>query len=363
MATLGPNDLKQYAVPSNWDAGRLTAIRLETGETYDQLLSDIADGLALANQAIQNDPLISGLVSVQTDAAVEQRVGVSNGFQPHTEYGQPDAGRGKTTGWMLPMNPFDRKLGWTWDFLRKARRAQIDADIASAIDDWKNLWQKTILTRLFKSTYDSVGTGKSVPVADGGTADSAYVPIHNPARASAFASTHTHLLNGAGVTQANLETAVKHLWEHGADGPFDLLASVADAASWSNTTNVTGYVKRADGAIRYGTQTDLANVASDYAAVIETIYGVVRVRYTGRVPTNYWSVYKSYGPFDQRNPLVVRQSPQYGTSAVLLPGEFAREYPLENALLFAEFGAGVRDRVGAALWYVNAGAYTTPTIS
>lgn len=363
---LGVNDLKQYALPANWDAAYLRALQLATGETYEQMVGDIAAALNMENAGLLADPLVGSLVSTTAEAAMEYRIGVSNGFEPHTEYQQPDPKRGATTGHMLPLMMYDRGLGWTWDFLRKARRAQLDSDIASAMQDLDNVWDKMVLTRLFKSTYDSVGSGKSMPVADAGVADSTYVPWNDPDRASAFATTHTHLLDTMTITQTNLETAVAHLWEHGADGPWELLIANADKASWSNTTNVTGWIKRKDILIEYGSQTTLAQVDQDFIGVIETsVYGTVRVRASARIPTGYWSVFKSYGQDDQRNPLIVRESPQFGLGAILLSGrQFPiKQFPLEGAILFFEFGVGINDRVGAVLCQVAGGAYSSPAIS
>ncbi len=365
MATLGPNDLKQFALPANWDASLLAKLALAQGYTYEQLINDVAAGLSLQNAALVADPLIAGLISVTEERTVEYRVGVSNGFQRHTEYGRGDAGRGKTTGHMLPMWSWDRKLGWTWDFLRAARRSQIDADIASAMEDLRDIWHKTILTRHFQSTYDAVGSGKSVPFCDGGTADDTYIPIAKPERGGSFLATHSHFLRHSAITQANLELAVAHLWEHGHDGPYELLVAQADLGTWTDVTVVTGWIKRADGAIRYGNQVDLANVPGDYLGVVETKYGACRLRATGRVPTAYYSVYKSYGSLDQRNPLRVCQSPRYQIGAVLLAGDHIREFPLENAILFIEFGPGVgEDRTAAVCVEIDSsGDYGTPTIS
>ncbi len=366
MATLGPNDLKQWALPAGWDAARLENLRLASGENYEQLINDIADGLAMANGSLMADPIISSLCTVSDEMTVEYRTGVSNGFEDHTEYSLPDAKRAHTTGHMLEPISKDRALGWTWDFLRKARRSQIDADIASAMQDLKDVFQKTVLTRVFKSTYTSVGSsGKSMPVADGGTADSTYVPPNYPERADAFTYTHTHLGRLNGITQANLETQVAHLWEHGFDAPYDLLVAQADLSSWSNTTNVTGWVKRADSLIKYGIQTDLATVDPSYIAVIETsTYGPVRVRATARVPTAYWAVYKSFGPGDSRNPIRLAPSPNFGLGAVLLAGDHIRQFPLEYAVLFLEMFVGIQDRVSIVLTENDtSGSYATPTIS
>lgn len=365
MTLLGPNDLKQFALPATWDAAYLRNVALKSGETYEQLINDIAAGIALANAAMLTDPLYAGLVSLTTDITSEYRSGSSSGFEDHSEYTKPDAKRGATAGHMLPMLPYDRGMGWTWDFLRNARRTQIDADIASAVDDLRNIWQKKILTRLFKSTYDTVGsTGKSVPLADGGTADSTYVPVARPDRGGTFLYTHTHIKYLSGITQANLVTAVATLWEHGYDGPYDMTIAQADIAAWSTVANVTGWIPRSVPEIQYGiSTTTAAGIDASYIGVINTIYGAVRVRATGRIPTAYWEVHKSFGNLDQRNPLIVRESPTYGTGAVLLAGDHIRQFPLEYAVMFLEFGVGINNRIGAVVVKNDAGSYTDPTIA
>lgn len=367
MTVLGINDLKQKAIPATWDAGELERLRLADGTTYAELVNDIAGGLALVNAELMAIPLVSGLISVTTDLVVEYPVGVSNGYEDHTEYGEPDQKRGKVTGHMLPLRKYDRGLGWTYDMLEDARRSQLDADIASLIADTRNLWVQKILTRLFKSTYDSVGSsGKSCPIADGGTADSAYVPVNYPERADAFDSSHTHLQRLSGITQANLETAVGHIWEHGHDGPYELLVAQADLGDWQNTSNVTGYVGRAWDQVNYGSGNDTASVISpDVHGVVTTKYGVCLLRSNARIPTKYWAVFKSYGAQDQRNPLRVRYDARYGIGGVILAGDHIRRYPLENCISVMRFGVGVgEDRCAAVIVYNHtSGSYTSPTIS
>jgi len=48
---------------------------------------------------------------------------------------------------------------------------------------------------------------------------------------------------------------------------------------------------------------------------------------------------------------------------VLLKGDHIREFPLEEAIVFQEFGVGVQDRVGAVIAENTAGAWGDPTIS
>ena len=105
-----------------------------------------------------------------------------------------------------------------------------------------------------------------------------------------------------------------------------------------------------------------ANVAGDYIAVVETsVYGRCACVHR-RIPTGFWSVFKSTA-LSMRNPLVLRENPTYGVGAILLAGDHIRQFPFENAILYAELGFAVADRVGAAICQVAGGAYTSPTIS
>jgi len=368
---LGRSDLKNVSLPSAWDSAELQRLQLRDGTTFAELLRDIDDALSLVNVNLRGGYLAS-LFSLTTDPALEYRYGTSNGFDEHTEYGQPDAKRGQTSGHMLPFVLKDRKMGWTWRFLKEARRAQIDADIASMVQDAKDVWEKAVLTRLFKmeeetgKSYGLGSTGYSVPFADGGNGTIAWAPPPMPARAiNAFDTTHDHFLRLDGITQANLETAVAHLWEHGHDAPYELIVALADLGSWQNTSNVTGFKDKADPLIQYGTSTDLARVeAAMYEGAVTTKYGSCRLYANGRIPTGYWAVTKSYGREDQRNPLRIRWDENYGFG-VQLVSQAVENYPLQGAVGIIGLGVGVGEDRSAAVLVENdtTGDYATPTIS
>lgn len=368
---LGNNDLKNISLPTAWDNTELSRLKLRDGSTYQAVVADIDDALSIVNASLQTG-FLANLFSVTTEPALEYRTGVSNGFEEHTEYTKPDPKRAKTTGHMLPLRKVDRALGWTADFLEEARQIQLDADIASMIDDSKNYFEKAVLTRLFKMEEETGKTnglgagGVSVPFADGGNGTIAWIPPQNPSRLiNAFNSGHDHYLRLNGITQANLETAVAHVWEHGHDGPFDLIASLADLSSWQNTTNVTGFKPIADPMIQYGVNNDLALVnASVYQGVINTKYGVVRLWTNGRIPTTAWGVVKSFGANDQRNPLRIRYDELFGFG-VKLRTEFVSQYPLYGAIGIMKLGVGIGEDRSAAVLVTNAasGDYVTPTIS
>ncbi len=363
-------NLKHVSLPSAWDAAELTRLRLADGTTYQQMVADIDGALEIAANMLLNS-YYGRLISVTDEVAVEYDSGNVRGFERVTERGRGQGRRGDTSGHMLPLMDFDYQLYWTHLWLRDARRAQIDRQVNGLIANVENLFQKEALTRLFKMEeetghYFGLGSGGvSVPFCDGGGGTIAYTPTPKPDRGGTFASTHDHYLRLNGITQANLETAVRHLWEHGIDGPYDLVISLADIASWTDTANVTGYVEKPDPSVVYGSGATLAQVEDIYIGGAKTEYGFCRMWASGRIPTAYWGVTKVYGQNDMRNPLKARVPTGQETISAELIVENVGSYPLQGAVPFIRFGVGVGEMREAAVLVENdsSGDYASPAIS
>lgn len=364
---LGLNDLKQFALPRGWDEGELAKYALADGVTYEQLVDNIVAGLVVANEGLMNDPILSGLVSLTTEPAIEYRDGTSSSMEERTEHAKADIRRGATTGHALPIKSYDRALGWSFDFLRKARSAQLEADIADALYAVRDNWERQLLKRFFTTTENVVGSnGYDVPFINGVSANVDFTP---PAYAGqTFASSHSHFGRKTTAQQANaLNDGAKHLWEHGIFGPYNAIVPFADISTFAALTK---FVKP-DRGIEYvataGSNAPYAQAALNderYIGLYESDYGLIRLWITPHLPTNYLGIYKPYGVRDPRNPLAVRHAKDLGSGAVLMRGEAFRQYPLEQAILIHEFGAGVGNRLnGYACYFAAAGSYTNPTIS
>ncbi len=366
MANTGNLNLKHIQIPSAWDLAELKRLTMREGKTYEDVISEVDDALAMAWTDAMSG-WISTLMYTTTEVELEYGEGNRGGWEDHTEYGQGDGQTGEDTGHMLPIQFKDYKLGWTADFLREARQIKIDEAIGNMANSLIDLVEKMTLTRLFKLEEETgkrygLGTGISVPFVDGGNGTISFVPKPNPDRAAPFAATHNHYLRLNGITQANLETAVGHLWEHGVDGPYELLISQTDVDDW---TDVTGYKEKANAFINYGDNTTLAGVGDEYIGAITTkMYGTVLVRVTARVPTGYWGVYRSYGRNDPRNPLWARWDPMFGEGPQLVVAQVAL-YPLQGAIGQMKLGVGVGpDRIAAVLVKNDTtGSYTSPVIN
>jgi hypothetical protein len=367
---LGPNDLQGVVLPSAWDGNELTRITLADGTTYAEIVQDINAAVQLFNQSIAQSEL-APLMSPTSDAAIEYGQGSGNAFEDATEYAQGDAQRTQTGGHMLPLRLVDYKMGWTARWLEEARRAQIDNDINSMLDSARDIFEKRVLTRLFKLEpetgvgYGLGSAGISPGFADGGAPAGtvAFTPRPFLSRAAVFTSSHQHYMRLNGITQANLESAVKNLWEHGYDQVYDMYISIADVSSWTNTGNVTGFKARPDLLLQYGQDVTLGLVDQSYIGVITTAYGSVRLRASARIPQGYYAIFKSFGLLDPRNPIAVRFNPMRGFGLRLTVDRVDR-YPLAGAIGEMAFGVGVKDRVSAVVVYNNtSGDYVSPSIS
>ena len=182
MAVLGPADQKNLVLPNLWDNTYINNVRLESGKAFEDMLREIRQGLQMFNVSnLLGMTNYGSMVAVQDTPEVEYASGSSGGVQEFTEYKPADPYRGITTGHMIGLKTWNRTLGWTMLYLMKARESQLDADLRSAFLDINVQWQQRALQRFFKSTADTLGsTGKSVPLADGGTADTTYIPYTSP---------------------------------------------------------------------------------------------------------------------------------------------------------------------------------------
>lgn len=374
MGLLGQNDLKQFLIPTGWDAGELSKYALKDGTTYQQLIADISAALEMANSQLFSDPRYASLMSLTTEMASEIRTGGGNGFQERTENQTADPQRGATIGSMLPLRSYDRGMGWTEDYLRKARRAQLDADISSLIYDVTDNVEKRLLTRFFSVAYNTIATaGIDAPFVDGTTVSLNYTPP--PYDGQTFANTHTHFgrfADDATGRLAAINAGARHLAEHGYMAPFTAIIPQADLAAWSavgSGRNV--WVNPTWGITLQFPQTGstvpaaLANIDTEiYVGQFMTNDGPVNIWTTNRLPTDYLGMYKSYGANDQRNPLKMRYSDDFGPGAILRAKPQFSDFPLEYAVAIHEFGVGVGDRLnGYAAYFAGAGDYTAPTIS
>jgi hypothetical protein len=367
MTLLGFGDLKDQEIHALWNLDELKRLQLRDGTTFDQIVREAQDVANAVSSEITRVAPLNALFAVQTDPAIEYGTFTGGKIQRMTEYSVPDPFRGQTTGHMLPIDMFVRTLGWTQLSLENRRSVQLKADLDVLIDDIRQHYADKVLHRFFKMEAEAVGdlAGASVPFADGGVADSKWVPMRSP-EGTEFANTHDHYLRHDAINDANVLAALKHLKEHGHQSPYDLLAAAADAASYAA---LTGWRAPQWENIVYrdtssGTDRAAFMGVEDYNGLLEIAdVGVVRVKFMERIPTGYYAVFKNYGAGNAKAPMRMRIDEFKGFGWSVVPGNYVNA-PLTLAALRAEWDIGIgEDRTNAVLVYINAsGDYVSPTI-
>ena len=363
MANLGPRDTSHLVMLTGWDATELQNFKLADGTSYAEIVGRVNAALGALNTEFNTD-WMSNLYSITDQLEVEYRVGSSNGFEVHTEYGLPDAKRAATEGHMLPLIKYDRLLGWTWDYLEEARMPQVDADIADAIKDARDKRRYKILSRLIQRGDDSgdaagLGTSGYSP-GFATTAGSTSVDFVPPAfGGTTFASTHEHCIgiDGGVYTAAVFTEAYDELREHGHEPPFDFLIGPADRAV---VVALADFTEANFSLVRPGASTAEAIVPEGY---LGTYGGYFQVREVRGMPQYYGIGYKSYGKLSQRNPLRIRVKKGYsafGVTARTHPN-MPNNSPLQNLMLETAFGVGVADRTAGTPRYVNSSTWADGT--
>lgn len=360
---IGIQDLKNVLrLPVAWDLDYLKKWESANSVTFDSIVTDIGSAIVLFNRSLA-EGYWAQYVRATTDLNTEYATGAGGTLQKIGEYSRPDPVTGETTGHMLPMDDYGGALGWTYLAMRRMRNTRYESDIQTLISRSRNTWEIALLTRLFKSTADTVGaTGKSVPFADGGVADSDYIPL--PFGGKTFANTHTHYIrqtDDQSGRAAYLSASADHLIEHGFSAPFDLVIPEADVADWA--VSAIGFKRpQRQSIITSGVETRAAIDENEYLGMIEIDRAWFRVKTTPRLPANYAGTFKVFGANDAQSPLAVRYEEGYPLGLSLV-GE-VRDFPLQEAIAYFVFGFGVNNRLAGVPGYFNAsGSYVSPTIN
>ena len=367
MALIGGRDTRDFVVWTGVDATELKKLSLKDGTTMDAVTGLLAGALAGVSAEINGDPLYSSLMSPTSSPEVSYRMGTGTTMQPRSEYSRPERARGEVDGHMLPRQAFDKALGWTWDYLRGAYSAQIEADIAVAVEAVRTLARTKILTRLITKTDDS-GAAKGLGSSGyspgfATTAASTNVDFTPPTYAGVdFANTHEHYaIGGSSITSAQMVTNMKNLREHGHNGPFDLLISSTDEAT---VAAFTDFVAAGDPLVNLGSSAAVVNLPPGYIGYLKSSYA--RVRVVNGWPANYTFMFKSYGSNSPLNPLRVRVAE--GESALRFQAfpepnsGVSPANPLGTLIVWGEFGVGVGDRTNGVPHRNNA-AWADGTVS
>lgn len=366
----GPLDSKDLGLLTGYDATELEKHRTQDGVSFLEIAQEIQIALNAANSAILNDPVWGGLVYFTDEPTVEYETGDTSGFERFTEYSQPDADMGDVEGHMLPLMAWDKKLGFTWTYLKNASSSRVRARIASGIRDYNKNVRQRILTRTLQRGDDSgssKGLGASGFSPGFATAAANTSVDFTPPNVVGIAhdSDHEHYVAVAGGwTTTILKDMQSELSEHGHMGEYNLLVSMSDS---DTLIGLSGFVPAGNSLVRYGNSTNIANMADTVTSTGARFLGVyesMRVWETPGMPQYYGFGYQSYGQNDPRNPIRFRLEKGNtlpSVTAMRDPRSGTGAYALQDLILYTEYGVGVGDRTNGTTRFVNNATWSDGT--
>lgn len=370
---LGPRDTTSLAYVTGWDATEMEKFRLRDGATAGQVAALLDGAVGALNIELYNDPFLTLLIGDYTDQlTVEYRIGSNTQMELHTEYSRPDPQRADVAGHMLPLRSWDYGLGWTWDYLRKARSSHLLADITAGVRAARMRYRTEVLSRLLRRGDDSgsaygLGTSGLSPgfATAAATTGVDFIPPNYGGTTFTVDHEHYNTITGGALTAAAIADMAADLKEHGHAAPFELIVNPTDALT---VAGLTGFVPVAQQLVRYGNTTALAAFdAINYEGV--SAIGAIsefRVWTVPGWPQYYAFGWKSYGSNNPLNPLRVRLDMDEARPTVRAfpdPLNGTPTHPLQYAMLFTEFGVGLGpDRTNGVALYTNNATWTDSAV-
>lgn len=368
---LGPMQVVQQALPTGVDGTKVAEWRFRDGISFEAFMTQVGTAIGMKNLELLR--MWGDAISIVETDVMEYPDGGSVTAMPLiTDVDRPDMIHGQTIGHMIDLKPYGRAVGGSWRYFRDSRQAQILSTIQTVVRTGEWRFDQAVHTRAYTNTENAIGTGGyDVPFVRGTGGNVDFTP---PAYGGeAFANTHDHFVfNNTGYAEL-LEDMVETLEEHGHPAPYVARVSRADVKSYRA---LAGFIEMVDPRVNtidraaattgnefFTTGTpDVANTGA--FGFFQSSRGLIELRASQRVPTDYAFLYKSYGVNDARNPLAVRVHPEQGFGMFIVPSlSDETRYPVKRINIEFEFGVSVgQDRTNGVVGRQNS-SWTNPTIS
>lgn len=379
MGTLGPRAAVDRVFPvGGMDAERIFSFMSRNGATGPDIIAKAAARIGAVNEQLiaQYGGILT--VTMKPFARYGQGDGTTQSTPLSAEFKSPEGVRAPTpSGHMLPLRDMKDASNWTPEYLRDAYDTDIDDDIKTVGDRWKNRVAKDLWTRALTNTENAIGTsGYDVGWAIGTGTNVNFIPPQYGTYV--FDSTHTHYIAQSGAVNATnaalvLEAGSNALRHHGHIGRLVAMVSDADIAVYQ-AISADKFVKVQPGMFTVVagnsaapvniTNGELQGIPGEVIGYFIGTRGVTEIRTDVRIPSGYAFMTKSYGIQDSRNGLVLREHPEIGFGLYPDPILTKSINPQLDYIEYkALFGVGVNDRTNGVAIYIGGPSYTNPTIS
>jgi hypothetical protein len=336
-------------------------------QTVDQFgLEPMAEAIAFDMQ-VHNDLMreqLSDFCMVTTERTHAYGTSDNGAMDQLDEYGMPRAQKISVgTTLSFPIRKYGKALGWTSDYFRQVTVA----DLMAQVDGIKKADAKRVIAEIKTAMYTSANPASfadklvapqvSLTVKRFLNADSVAIP-EGPNGETYTASSHTHYIGSATLTNAAVLSLHDTVLEHGHSDGLRIIISRTDRTAFEA---LSGFKAYQDSRIVY-TATDVNKVAKRLDRLDNLAIGTFG---SAEVWVKPWAIANyvlCLAVDDVRKPLGFRELPQAGMQGLRLVAQ-NDSYPLHAEAWVRYFGVGVWHRTnGGVLYFANA-TFADPTIT
>ena len=327
----------------------------------EAVMQVVQDELAAHNTIV--DELLGSFTETTPENARRYGTPINAEMREIDEYAQGETQKvttGTTVG--FPLRKFEISLGWTKDYFTLSTPRDLMLQMAAAQRADLNTIRTQIRNAIFAPTNStfterfSRQEGIDIAVKAFLNADSVAIPS-GPNGESFEASTHTHYLATATLTNSDAVAAVNHLVEHGHGNMVKIYINRADASAWKALSGFHEYVPVS---VVAGLQDDHARGTLDTSNLGNRAIGVFE---DAEVWVKPW-VYQGYAFVtdiaDPQKPLAHRVHSEPMMRGFRLNGEFM-EHPYEAEQLERYIGVAPWVRTNGVIYQFTNATYQDPT--
>jgi hypothetical protein len=345
--------------PANVDATYLQGLTLRSGLALTEVAGILDGALGRINAGV--DPLLGSMLAPPTTSIFSRTGALSRmTVQRKSEYTMARPQQVARGAVSLPINEFEIALGWTEDGINEMSRDDVQMQVDALVEAYGRGDRAETLFRLFSDAEVPVdkGTAMTSPgLAGSGTGSNVFSGMYPDG--TDLPGGYTHYYRDAAGNLLALITAMRDRLRKWHEPPFELVGSqsIVDQIVALGTP---GFVSAGSALIRPADNVSLAQV--DPANYVGVVANDVRVqRAIMDFSTDHFAIFKSYGSFNTRNPLVWRYDERRGLNAIARSRTL---FPLAEVTAIRKYGVGTNNRVGAAVAYVaGSGGYVPPTFA
>jgi hypothetical protein len=354
-------DTTHIDFPPGFDEAYVRRLANRVGVRFERVLQLINARLVAASSAA--DPLVAALAYFTPEPDKTADPADAFELEEEDEYGlaRPEVGE-PPRGYLLPFRRYRKAMGLTEDSLEDADEARILGEVDKFLRTFQRGLVRNVFARFWGTDEPYVDPRRTAVRSPGfagvGTGDNVFGGFFPDGQAVPAGYTHYH--RDTAANRAALIRAMRAKLARWHPGPYDLAGSEAEVAAIVALGPNGGFTKATADLILRAQGVAAALVDNNrYVGVFDDDVRVWIGRPELGVSPNF-AVFKTYGDFDQRNPLAIRYDPKFGRG---IDVKYRDLYPLANAQMRQRYGVGVGDRVGAALARIaDAGGYVAPVL-